>query len=153
MLDYKLIFDDGTTAIVANATSQNSPNLIDQGALVDDRGTALNSFGPENGKLRLVVRSAVLPTAGTALYLDLMDCATEGGTYKVTGIGVASGNAIPIATLVAGYTLLDVALPPGLMRYLKIRYTTTGNHTGSAGCMFAHLEYGTMSENVTPHRV
>ena len=130
MLDYKHIFSDAQ-AITANATTVDSTNVVDQGALVDERGNALNQYGPENGKMILHVSIGVKPTAGTGIQCELHDCATEGGTYKPTGIGVNA--AIPIATLVVGYSLLKVALPPGLMRFLKIVYTTTGDHGASAG--------------------
>lgn len=149
MLDQNLIFSDAQN-IVANATTADSTNVIDLGALVDHRGTALNTFGPENGRLWLHVSIGTAPDAGTGIQCELQDCATEGGTYKNTGIGL--NDAIPNATLVAGYTMLKVPLPPGLMRYLKILYTTTGNHTGSAGKINARLEYGSQSEDVAPYR-
>lgn len=152
MQDYKHVFSDAQV-IVANATTVVSTNVVDLGALVDHRGTAKNQFGPENAKLWLVVTCGIAPTAGTALYLELEDCATVGGTYKPTGIGIDSANAIPIATLVPGYPLLKVPLPPALREFINIKYTTTGNWTGSVGTFNARLEYGTMADDVTPHRV
>ncbi|MDP2218545.1 MAG: hypothetical protein Q8J68_14805 [Methanolobus sp.] len=118
--------------------------------MTDDRGVALKQFGPESGKINLVVSVADQPTAGTGIAVALHDCATDGGTFKPTGIGVAA--AIPNATLVVGYTMLNVALKPDVMRVLRIVYTTTGNHTGSAGKINAGLVFGAMSEDVTPYR-
>lgn len=149
MLDNKLIFSDAQS-ITANATTADSTNVIDLGALTDDRGTALNEYGPENGRMHLNITVNTAPDAGTGIKAELYDCDTEGGTYKATGIGL--NDAIPNATLVAGYRMLSVALPPGLQRFLKVVYTTTGNHTGSAGKLNAFLSYGSMSENLTPYR-
>ena len=150
MLDVNNVFSDAQS-IVANATTVYSDNLIDQGALVTDRGVALNQYGPENHKMMLHVSIAVAPTAGTGIQCELVDCATVNGSYKPTGIGL--NDAIPNATLVAGYSMLKVPLPATLMRYLKILYTTTGNHTGSAGTVNARLEYGSQSDDVVPYRV
>ena len=152
MQDSQLIFSDAQS-IVANATTADSTNVVDLGVVYDHKGTALVSFGPENGNDRLIVSVEVAPTAGTALYCELHDCATVGGTYKPTGIGIDSANAIPIATLVPGYEILNVPLPRGLMEFLKIVYTTTGNHTGSAGTVNARIATGAPTKNQTPVRV
>lgn len=149
MNDAKQVFS-AAQSIVANATTVDSTNVVDLGALTDDRGTAKSQFGPKGGKINLVVTVATAPDAGTGIQCELHDCATEGGTYKPTGIGVNA--AIPIATLVAGYTMLNVPLMAPLMRYLKVVYTTTGNHTGSVGTINAGLVFGAMSENTVPYR-
>lgn len=146
------VFSDAQV-IVANATSVVSTNVIDLGALVGDRGVALNRFGPENASVWLVVSVGIQPTAGTALYLELQDCATAGGTYKNTGIGIDVANAMPLATLIPGYPMLKIPLPPSLRQFLQINYTTTGNWTGSVGTFNARLQYGTQSDDVTPFRV
>jgi hypothetical protein len=152
MQDSQLIFSDAQV-ITANATTVVSTNVVDLGPLLDDRGTTKNQFGPENAKLWLVVTAGITPTAGTAIYLELTDCATATGTFKPTGIGVDSANAITIATLVPGYPILKVPLPPSLRRYLVILYTTTGNWTGSVGTFNARLEWGTQADDVAPWRV
>lgn len=151
MRDNQLIFSDGQV-ITANATTVDSTNTVDLGIMYDHKGTALLSHGPENGKDRLVVTCKVTPTAGTALYLELQDCATVGGSYTPTGIGIDAANAIPIATLVPGYELLNVPLPRGLKEFLKIVYTTTGNHTGSVGSFNAEIVTGSTTKNQTPYR-
>lgn len=151
MQDSQLVFSDAQI-ITANATTVASTNLIDTGVLYDHKGVALLSNGPENGSCRLVVTVGIKPTAGTALYLDLEDCATEGGSYTPTGIGVDVANAIPIATLVVGYEVLNVPLPRGLKRYLRILYTTTGNWTGSVGTFYARIDNGATTSNQTPYR-
>lgn len=147
------VFSDAQV-ITANATSVASTNVVDLGALVGDRGTALTQFGPDNGEIWLVVSiGAVQPSAGTAIYLELQDCATEGGTYKDTGIGIAAGNAIPIATLTPGYPILITPLMPSLRRFVRINYTTTGDWSTSLGTFNARLQHGAQSNTVTPHRV
>jgi len=151
MQDSQLIFSDGQN-ITANATTVDSTNVIDLGAMLDHKGTALLSHGPENGNDRLIVSVGVAPSAGTGLYLELQDCATVGGSYTPTGIGIDSANAIPIATLIAGYEILNVPLPRGLKEFLKIVYTTTGNHAGSLGTINARIECGATTKNQTPYR-
>lgn len=151
MRDSQLVFSDGQI-ITANATTVASTNVVDLGVMYDHVGTALLSHGPENGNDRLVITVGVAPTAGTALYLDLEDCATEGGSYKPTGIGVDVANAIPIATLVAGYEILNVPLPRGLREFLRILYTTTGDWSLSAGTFYAEIIPGSTTKNQTPYR-
>jgi hypothetical protein len=149
MRDSELIFSDGQV-IVANATTVVSTNLIDSGAIVDHVGSSPLAFGPENGNLRLVITVKVQPTAGTGLQVEFTDCATVDGTYKSTGIGI--NDAIPIATLVPGYEILNVPLPRGLRRYWQLLYTTTGDHTGSVGSINAEIVNGSTTRNQTPYR-
>lgn len=149
MRDAQLIFSSAQV-ITANATTADSTNVVDTGVLYDHTGTAQLANGPENGNVRLVITAVVTPTAGTGIQAELHDCATEGGTYKPTGIGLNA--AIPNATLVPGYELINVPLPRGLMRYLKVVYTTTGNHTGSLGSLNAELITGSTTRNQTPYR-
>ncbi len=151
MRDSQLLFSDAQV-ITANATSVASINTVDLGIMYDHKGTAVLSHGPENGNDRLIVICEVAPTAGTALYLELQDCATVDGTYKPTGIGIDAANAIPIATLVPGYELLNVPLPRGLREFLRILYTTTGNWTGSVGAFSAFIAPGQTTRNQTPYR-
>ncbi len=143
------VFSDAQP-ITANATTVASTNVVDLGALVDDRSTAKNAFGPENGKSRLVISIGVKPDAGAGIQAELQDCATADGTFKATGIGL--NDAIPIATLVAGYTMLNIPLPASLRRFLRVLYTTTGDHSASVGTVNARLEMGSMSEDVAPYR-
>ncbi len=151
MRDAQLIFS-AAQIIVANATTVASTNVVDTGAIYDHTGTILLAFGPVSGKPRLVVTCGITPTAGTALYLDLEDCATVDGSYTPTGIGVDSANAIPIATMVPGYELLNVGLPTGLKEFLRVLYTTTGNWTGSVGTINASIMFGSTTRNQTPYR-
>lgn len=152
MRDSQLEFSD-SQVIVANATSVASTNVIDLGIMYDHKGTAVLSHGPENGNDRLIVVCEIAPTAGTALYLELEDCATYDGTYKPTGIGIDAANAIAIADLVVGYELLNVPLPRGLREFVRINYTTTGNWTGSVGAFSAYISRGATTKNQTPYRV
>ena len=152
MRDSQLEFSD-SQVIVANAASVASTNVIDLGIMYDHKGTAVLSHGPENGNDRLIVVCEIAPTAGTALYLELEDCATYDGTYKPTGIGIDAANAIAIADLVVGYELLNVPLPRGLREFVRINYTTTGNWTGSVGAFSAYISRGATTKNQTPYRV
>lgn len=152
MRDSQLEFSD-SQVIVANAASVASTNVIDLGIMYDHKGTAVLSHGPENGNDRLIVQCEIAPTAGTALYLELEDCATYDGTYKPTGIGIDAANAIAIADLVVGYELLNVPLPRGLREFVRINYTTTGNWTGSVGAFSAYISRGATTKNQTPYRV
>ena len=151
MRDSQLLLSDAQI-IVANATTVASINVIDLGLVYDHKGVALLSFGPEHGNDRLIVTVGIAPTAGTALYLELQDCATVDGTYKPTGIGIDAANAIPIATLVVGYEILNVPLPRGLREFLRILYTTIGNWTGSVGTFYAGIFPGSTTKNQTPYR-
>ena len=152
MRDSQLEFSD-SQVIVANAASVASTNVIDLGIMYDHKGVAVLSHGPENGNDRLIVVCEIAPTAGTALYLELEDCATYDGTYKPTGIGIDAANAIAIADLVVGYELLNVPLPRGLREFVRINYTTTGNWTGSVGAFSAYISRGATTKNQTPYRV
>ena len=152
MRDSQLEFSD-SQVIVANAASVASTNVIDLGIMYDHKGAAVLSHGPENGNDRLIVQCEIAPTAGTALYLELEDCATYDGTYKPTGIGIDAANAIAIADLVVGYELLNVPLPRGLREFVRINYTTTGNWTGSVGAFSAYISRGATTKNQTPYRV
>jgi len=149
--DSQLLFSDAQ-AITANATTVVSESVVDLGAQYDHTGTILAQFGPEGGP-RLVVTIDTKPTAGTALYLELQDCATADGTYKPTGIGIDSANAIPIATLVAGYEIINVPLPHSLRRFLTVLYTTTGDHSASVGTVNAGIQMGAPTQNTAPVRV
>lgn len=152
MRDSQLEFSD-SQVIVVNAASVASTNVVDLGIMYDHKGTAVLSHGPENGNDRLIVVCEIAPTAGTALYLELEDCATYDGTYKPTGIGIDAANAIAIADLVVGYELLNVPLPRGLREFVRINYTTTGNWTGSVGAFSAYISRGATTKNQTPYRV
>ena len=151
MQDSQLILSD-EQIITANATAVASANVIDLGLVYDHKGVALLSFGPENGRDRLIVTVGIKPTAGTALYLELQDCATVDGTYKPVGIGIDSANAIPIATLVVGYEILNVPLPRGLREFIRILYTTTGDWSASVGTINARIDSGSTTKNQTPYR-
>lgn len=151
MEDAQLVFSQGQV-ITANATSVASTNTVDLGAVTDHMRTALLAFGPENGEIRLVVTCGIQPTAGTALHFMLMDCDTVSGTYKPTNVGVVAANAIPRATILPGYELINVPLPRGLRRWLQITYTTTGDWTASVGTFDARLTVGKTTSNQAPYR-
>ncbi len=132
MTDDKLIFsDDQALTVTADSTS-----TLDLGALTDDRGVALSEFGPEGNKIMLDVLINVAFAGGTNVAFKLQDSADD-STFADTQILVA---AIAAATLVAGYRVMRIALPPDVQRYVKMVYTITGTHT--AGKVNARLRYG-----------
>lgn len=65
--------------------------------------------------------------AGLGYDLQLMECATESGTYEV-----AATKFFPLASIVTGTELWRVALPQNLKRYVKVqivpKYTETGGN-------------------------
>jgi hypothetical protein len=143
MLDDKYVFS-ALQVITANATTVNSTSTVDLGALIEEfslgAGTpvARTKMGPKSGRINLVIRMAVLPTAGTSIAFVLQDSADD-STFADTEISVAT---IAIADLVPGYEVLNIPLPFGINRYLLIEYETTGDHTGSVGSINAQLEFG-----------
>lgn len=123
MLDDKLKFSDAQTV----TTTEDSDEKIDLGALTDDRGTALAKFGNKDGKINLVIAVVAAPTAGTSIQFALEDSANDtnfAATEILTGV-------ILIATLVAGYEVMNIALPNNLRRFLKIVYTVDGTTTST----------------------
>lgn len=115
LLDKYLTFSEGQVVTVT-ADSTNILDLRDNG---DDLGRLLNLF---------VLVSAVVTADGSATVTFTVEtCATEGGSYEV----IYTSGAIGKAALTAGAKPVDIALPTGLKRYVKVVYTVaTGPLTG-----------------------
>ena len=135
MTDEKLVFSDSQEVL----TSADSTNTLDQGALTDDRGVALSEFGPEGGQVRLVVTIPLAYAGGTSVAFKLQHSAND-STYVDTYLVQA---AVAVATLVLGYEVMNIPIPPGLRRYLKMVYTVAG--TPTAGKIDARLRCGMTS--------
>jgi len=137
MTDAKLMFSEGQS-VTADAASTNA---IDLGALVDDRGVALSEFGPENGKLRLVVTLPTVTTkTGTSIKFSLQDSADD-SAYADTEI---ARTVLP-AAMVAGAEMLNIALPPGLKRYIRMYYDVTDGAGAFSVTVDARLRWGQTS--------
>ena len=123
IMDSKLLLSDAQA--ITTLASTASSNVIDQYIGKDFYGTAQSNVPGIGGNLWLNVWVDTAFTNGTpsvgTLTAKLVHCATEGGTY--TGTGIASA-AVVGSSLVAGYKLLRVKLPPGLSRYIAVRYVT-----------------------------
>lgn len=152
MLD-QFIFSDGEA--MPNAGSAYSTSWLDLGAIIEvhtvDAGTAtaVNQFGPVDGRLWFVSRILV-PGTGTSIKVMLYDCATTGGTYLQTDL---QSPVITVAGdyLTAGKTIIAVPLPRRLRRFLKVYMTADGDM--SDGTINSHLEYGTMHQDEAIFRV
>lgn len=126
LLDKYLTFSEAQ-AVTVTADSTNILDLRDNG---DDLGRLLNLF---------VQMGLAGTAAGSAtLTITVETCATEGGSYTV----VHTTGAIAVASLTAGAKVLDIALPTGLLRYVKLVYTVA---TGP-------LLTGTVTAGITPSR-
>jgi len=140
MTDEKLVFSSGQS-VTADAASTN---VVDLGALTDDRGTALSEFGPEGGQLRLVV---ILPTVttktGTSIKFTLQSSSDDavGDAFADTEIT----KTVLAAPMVAGYEVLNIALPPGLERYIRMYYDVTDGGQAFSVTVDARLRWGQTS--------
>lgn len=136
--DAILEFSDGQALTSQGAA--NSTNIIDLNIGVDGLGSAKNSNPGESGKLWLFVVVSTLFESGGAgtLAVELQDCATVGGSY--TNAGISTGT-IALGTLVAGYKIIRMPLPTGLLEFLKLVYTVaTADFT--AGAVDAWIGHG-----------
>lgn len=134
--DAILEFSDGQ-AITTGAA--NSTDVIDLNVGVDGLGSAKQSNPGESGKIWLFVRVTTLFTSGGAgtLSVKLQD-SPDNSVWSDTEIETP---ALALATLVAGYSIIRVAIPADLQRYLKLVYTVaTADFT--AGAVDAWLGHG-----------
>lgn len=133
MIDKDTILSDSQ----ALTTTADSETVLDLGALVDDRGTALvDKFGIVLGNLILDVSVVTAFAGGTNIQTSLHDSADD-STFATTEIVTAD---IVTASLVAGYKILSMPLPKAIKRYIKLVYTISGTYT--AGAVHAALRMG-----------
>jgi len=98
-----------------------STNVIDTLAVAADIGTGM--------PIRLLVTITLAVTGGTSIQAILVDCDTEGGSY----LDVLSGKVVLVAAALAGKVLLDLTLPPGLQRFVRVAFRNAGaNSAGKA---------------------
>ncbi len=125
MLDAKLIFSDDQ-AITATAVSTN---VIDLGAYEEALGEE------ENLRLRVTVSEDFDSAAddGTLTVQCLQDGdATPSDQW-------AESMAVPEATLVAGYTIMDIGLPTYHQRYMSVNYVVAGSGNFTSGKVNAYI--------------
>jgi len=110
MLDAKLILSDNQS--ISNGET-GSANVIDLGA----NETALGE--EENLRLKVTVSGAF--TGGTSLTVQCRE-----GSDNPPADQWAEVLEVPVASLVAGYTIMDIGLPTAHGRYMDVLYTSDG---------------------------
>ena len=134
MRDDQLVLSD-EQAVTATA---DSTNIIDLGAGTDHKGNALIPGAGKTGKMFLNITVDVTTTSAGATTADfeLQDSA-DNSSWAATPIKI---SAVAKATLVAGYRVMRMPLPPNLRRYVKVIYTVAvANFT--AGKFSASLDW------------
>lgn len=98
-----------------------STNVIDTLSAAADIGEGMPV------KLQVTLTAAV--TGGTSIQAILVDCDTEGGSY----LDVLSGKVVLVAAALAGKVLMDIILPKGLQRFVRVAFRNVGaNSAGKA---------------------
>jgi hypothetical protein len=141
ILDKELVFSDSQakgTGVFDSAAAFDSTNIVD-----------LTKAGNRLDNLNFVaqVDTAFVGTSST-LKVALATCATTNGSFET----LLASDAIPEATLVAGYEVIKTRVPrSGVKRYVKVIYTV-GTAAMSAGAISAFLtpELDTNTANVLP---
>jgi hypothetical protein len=96
-----------------------------------DTVSALSDIGAGNPfNAKAVVIAAV--TGGTSIQAVVADCDTPTGTY----LDKILGPVVLVAAALAGKVLIDVALPAGLQRYVKIVFRNAGANTAGTAVGF-----------------
>jgi hypothetical protein len=113
----------------ANGADYDSADCLDLLSAVHDFGTGLPI------RFRAIVGSTAF-SGGTSAAAGISDCATSGGSYVMRSLGAQ----IAVANLTAGALMYDIALPAGLVRYIKCTVRNVGNN--SAGKVKSWLYAG-----------
>jgi hypothetical protein len=120
-------FSDGQ----ALTTTADSTDNVDFGAGIDHLGNATTLDLGESARhswLNVTVVTAF--AGGTSVQIALQDSADD-SSFAATNPVIAT-PAVAAATLVAGYVVMRLPLPPDLRRYLKLVYTIVGTFTAGA---------------------
>lgn len=135
--DAQYIFSEAQAETTQAA--HDSTNIIDLGAQVDHWGTTVAPALDIGGKNRIHVQvhDAFTTSASGTLTVELQDSANGADFASITP-GKVITAAEAAATLVAGFTLLDQAIPTGVRRYLKLVYTI-GTGAMTAGSINAWI--------------
>lgn len=128
LLDKYLTFSE--LQALTEGDTCDSTNILDLRDNGDDLSRILNLF--------VLVGTAVTASGSATVAFSVATCATEGGSY----VEIYNSGAIGKAALTAGAKPVDIALPTGLKRYVKVIYTVA---TGP-------LLTGTFTAGITPSR-
>lgn len=142
ILDKELVFSDSQakgTGVFDSAAAFDSTNIVD-----------LTKAGNRLDNLNFVAQVDTAFTSGgsATLVIALATCATTNGSFET----LLTTDAIPVASLVAGYEAIKKAVPQtGVKRYVKVIYTV-GAAAMTAGAVSAFLtpEIDTNVANVLP---
>lgn len=123
LIDKENLLSDGQ-ALTATAASTN---IIDLGAA--------RELGTANIRLRVQVDAALTSGGSSTLTIALQ---TDDNASFSSATALFTTAAIPKASLVAGYVAVDIVVPKGTERYLRLNYTV-GTADFTAGNISAFL--------------
>lgn len=130
LIDRENQFSDGQAVTATGATA--SSNLIDLGASRD-------LGGGTTGFLALLCQVVTAFASGGAATLQVqLQSAPDNGGVPGSWVTLAQSDAVPLASLVAGYRFLPGPLPAGIQRYLRLNYVV-GTAAMTAGKLTASL--------------
>lgn len=129
--DKKLMFSD-SQAITATA---DSTNILDLGAHGDDIQRELTLFVQFRGTVESGGASTLVITLNTD------DTLNAGGTDLAADNTLWTSASIAKTALTDGAMLVKMPLPPGIQRYLRLKYTV-GTANLTAGAIDAGLVWG-----------
>lgn len=138
LIDKENLFSNAQ-ALTATAASTN---LIDLGAANRDIGKA-------NIRFRAQVDTTFLSGGSSTLTLALQ---TDSTSSFGSATALYTSPAIAKASLVAGYVAVDIAVPRGVKRYLRVNYTV-GTADFTAGALTAFLAEQTEGRQDYPNAI
>jgi hypothetical protein len=141
ILDSTLLFSDAQ-AITATAASTN---IVDLGATGTPYG-ALGALIRDVGRGTPVEILVTVTTTFATLTSLTVSIETDDNSGFSSAAIALTGNAVPVATLVAGYQFrVPTVLPHGTNeRYLRLKYTVAGSNA-TAGAVTAAIVAGRQS--------
>jgi hypothetical protein len=133
MWDKKLMFSDGQEETTAAA--HDSDTVLNLGESTD--------YG-ERGAMWIhsLVTTEFTSDGSATLSVDVHDSADDSSFAAVDNIPL--GADVAVASLVAGFELLRIKLPPDVRQYIKLVYTI-GTTTMTAGAITSGLTLGTQT--------
>lgn len=118
ILDNKLVLSQDQAVTTATTASTN---VIDTGVGSNWFGSAVPADYGEGGDLWLnILCTTTTASAGASTVTFALQDSADNASFADTAVKT---GAIGKATLVAGYTVLRVPLPPDLRRYIRVAYT------------------------------
>ena len=129
--DKKLMFSD-SQAITATA---DSTNILDLGAHGDDIQRELTLFVQFRGNVDSAGQSTLI------IQLNTDDALNAGGDDLAADNTLWTSASIAKTALTDGAMLVKMPLPPGIQRYLRLKYTV-GTANLTAGAIDAGLVWG-----------